>query len=87
MTKINPRDLQEVLLGQVFTTVSSAAKKAVLLETFPKLDAGKIGDSRSTSFEQLVMQAVRYSTPHPLLFPSAYPSYPRSLPHTHTVTE
>jgi hypothetical protein len=54
---------------QVFTTCGSAAKKAVLLERFPQLDADNIGDSRSTSFEQLVMQAVSCPAsdcPHPL---------------------
>jgi hypothetical protein len=52
--------IERDVMVQVFTTCGSAAKKAVLLERFPQLDTNKIGDSRSTSFEQLVMQAVSY---------------------------
>lgn len=76
---------------QVFTTCGSAAKRAVLLETFPQLDAAKIGDSRSTSFEQLVMQAVRHTRPPFLLtllpFSSCLPipCWPHSLLLTHTL--
>lgn len=40
---------------EVFTTVSSKEKKEFLLKTFPKLKEANIGNSRDTSFEQLVM--------------------------------
>eukprot|EP00884_Botryococcus_braunii_P006515 jgi/Botrbrau1/15865/Bobra.40_1s0049.1 len=43
---------------KVFTTCGSEEEKAALLELFPQLDACRIGDSHSTSFEQLVMKAV-----------------------------
>ncbi|XP_070068712.1 fatty acid synthase isoform X2 [Drosophila takahashii] len=39
----------------VFTTVGSKEKREFLLKRFPKLQARNIGNSRDTSFEQLVM--------------------------------
>ncbi|KAI8043079.1 hypothetical protein M5D96_004405 [Drosophila gunungcola] len=39
----------------VFTTVGSKEKREFLLKRFPKLQARHIGNSRDTSFEQLVM--------------------------------
>ena len=42
---------------QVFTTCGSEAKRDFLLETFPSLKWGNIGDSRSTSFEGLISNA------------------------------
>ncbi|KAH1002410.1 hypothetical protein HUJ04_008498 [Dendroctonus ponderosae] len=40
---------------QVFTTVSSQAKRDFLKKTFPQLTDDNIGNSRNTSFEQLVL--------------------------------
>eukprot|EP00884_Botryococcus_braunii_P007683 jgi/Botrbrau1/16916/Bobra.0306s0002.1 len=40
---------------EVYTTCSNNAKKSFLLKTFPELKAENIGDSRSCSFEQTVM--------------------------------
>ncbi|KAK4877606.1 hypothetical protein RN001_010112 [Aquatica leii] len=40
----------------VFTTVGSQAKRDFLKKTFPKLDDNHIGNSRDTSFEQLIMK-------------------------------
>ncbi|XP_060535886.1 fatty acid synthase [Cylas formicarius] len=40
---------------KVFTTVSSQAKKDFLKKTFPQLTDDNIGNSRDTSFEQLVL--------------------------------
>jgi fatty acid synthase len=37
-------------------TVGSEDKKEYLLKTFPQLHPEDIGDSRSTSFERMVMQ-------------------------------
>ncbi|KAH8377960.1 hypothetical protein KR093_008108 [Drosophila rubida] len=39
----------------VFTTVGSKEKRDFLLKRFPKLQARNIGNSRDTSFEQLIM--------------------------------
>ncbi|KAH8412789.1 hypothetical protein KR009_005739 [Drosophila setifemur] len=39
----------------VFTTVGSKEKREFLLKRFPKLQARHIGNSRDTSFEQLIM--------------------------------
>ncbi|XP_058840211.1 fatty acid synthase-like [Topomyia yanbarensis] len=39
---------------EVFTTVSTAEKKQFLLERYPRLIAENIGNSRDTSFEQMV---------------------------------
>ncbi|XP_055593803.1 fatty acid synthase-like [Uranotaenia lowii] len=39
---------------EVFTTVSTEEKKEYLLENFPSLDSENIGNSRDTSFEQMV---------------------------------
>ena len=41
---------------QVFVTCGSLEKRRLLLSTFPGLRADHIGDSRSTSFEELVMR-------------------------------
>ena len=46
-------------MEQVFVTVGSKAKRSFLLETFPQLKEDHIGDSRSTSFEGLVMNVTR----------------------------
>ncbi|EDW02934.1 fatty acid synthase [Drosophila grimshawi] len=40
----------------VFTTVGSKEKREFLLKRFPKLQARNIGNSRDTSFEQLIMR-------------------------------
>ncbi|KAL1517282.1 hypothetical protein ABEB36_001067 [Hypothenemus hampei] len=40
---------------EVFTTVSSQAKRDFLKKTFPQLDDNHIGNSRDTSFEQLIL--------------------------------
>ncbi|XP_053693616.1 fatty acid synthase [Sabethes cyaneus] len=40
---------------EVYTTVGSQAKRDFLLQTFPKLKADNIGNSRDTSFEKMVM--------------------------------
>lgn len=40
---------------KVFTTVSSQAKRDFLKKTFPQLTDDNIGNSRDTSFEQLVL--------------------------------
>lgn len=45
---------------QVFTTCGSDRKKKYLLDTFPQLREDHIGNSRSTSFEELVMHMVGY---------------------------
>ncbi|KAF6202923.1 hypothetical protein GE061_003330 [Apolygus lucorum] len=41
---------------EVFTTVGSPAKKEFLLKKFPKLKPENIGNSRDTSFEQMIME-------------------------------
>ncbi|KAM3957748.1 fatty acid synthase-like [Aphomia sociella] len=43
----------------VFTTVGTADKRAFLRERFPALDDANIGNSRDTSFEQLVLRRTR----------------------------
>ena len=48
---------------QVFTTCGSDRKKKYLLDTFPQLREDHIGNSRSTSFEELVMHMVRCALP------------------------
>ncbi|CAG9772141.1 unnamed protein product [Ceutorhynchus assimilis] len=40
---------------EVYTTVSSQAKKEVLIKSFPQLNVNNIGYSRDTNFEQLVL--------------------------------
>lgn len=40
---------------KVFTTVSTEEKKRFLLDLFPKLKIENIGNSRNTSFEQMIM--------------------------------
>lgn len=44
---------------QVFVTVGTAAKRKFLLAAFPKLQEDHIGDSRSSSFEGMVMNLTR----------------------------
>ncbi|CAB0001270.1 unnamed protein product [Nesidiocoris tenuis] len=41
---------------EVFTTVGSPAKKEFLLKNFPGLKAENIGNSRDTTFEQMIME-------------------------------
>ena len=41
---------------EVFTTVSTEEKKSYLLELFPKLRPENIGNSRDTSFEDMIMK-------------------------------
>ncbi|KAG7203849.1 hypothetical protein KM043_017903 [Ampulex compressa] len=41
---------------EVFTTVGTPEKRRFIKETFPSIDDKHIGDSRSTSFEQMVRQ-------------------------------
>ncbi|XP_030383066.1 fatty acid synthase [Scaptodrosophila lebanonensis] len=43
----------------VFTTVGSQEKREFLLKRFPKLQARNIGNSRDTSFEQLIMRETK----------------------------
>lgn len=48
-----------VALGEgceVFTTVGTAEKRKYIRETFPSIDDDHIGNSRDTSFEQMVMK-------------------------------
>ncbi|OAD57941.1 Fatty acid synthase [Eufriesea mexicana] len=48
-----------VALGEgceVFTTVGTAEKRKYIKETFPSIDDDHIGNSRDTSFEQMVMK-------------------------------
>ena len=52
---------------QVFVTVGSETKRAFLLETFPQLQADHIGDSRSDSFESLIMNVTKGKGVHLLL--------------------
>ena len=59
----------EALLLQVFTTCGSDRKKKYLLDTFPQLREDHISNSRSTSFEELVMHMVR------CIFVSRYDSH------------
>ena len=44
---------------QVFTTCGARKKRDYLQQTFPFLDDAHIGDSRSTSFEDLIKEQVR----------------------------
>lgn len=41
---------------EVFTTVGTAEKRKFIRETFPSIDDDHIGNSRDTSFEQMVMR-------------------------------
>ncbi|XP_053213860.1 fatty acid synthase-like [Panonychus citri] len=41
---------------EVFTTVGTQAKREFIKKMFPRLDDSHIGDSRSTSFEELIMK-------------------------------
>ncbi|KAG7203861.1 hypothetical protein KM043_017915 [Ampulex compressa] len=41
---------------EVFTTVGTPEKRRFIRETFPSIDDEHIGDSRSTSFEQMVLE-------------------------------
>ena len=43
----------------VYTTVSSTEKREFLKKTFPQLKDAQIGNSRDTSFEQLIMRATK----------------------------
>lgn len=52
---------------QVFTTCGSQAKKDFLLSKFGGLKAENIGDSRSCSFENLIMQATQNQGVHLIL--------------------
>lgn len=40
---------------RVFTTVGTPEKRAFLIDRFPKLNERNIGNSRDTSFEQMIM--------------------------------
>jgi fatty acid synthase len=44
---------------EVFTTVGSDEKRQFLLETFPKLKPENIGNSRNTSFEDMIMKQTK----------------------------
>jgi fatty acid synthase, animal type len=44
---------------EVFSTVGSEEKKKFLLETFPQLKSENIGNSRDTSFEEMVLVATK----------------------------
>ena len=48
-------------------TVGTEAKRTFLLETFPKLQADHIGDSRSVSFEGMVRNTTRGAGVHLVL--------------------
>jgi hypothetical protein len=52
---------------QVFATCGSADKKAFLMERFPALKEDHIGDSRSTSFEAVVLRATKGAGVHMVL--------------------
>ena len=52
---------------QVFATCGSAEKKAFLMERFPALKEDHIGDSRSTSFEAVVLRATKGAGVHMVL--------------------
>ena len=56
-----------LLFTQVFVTVGSAAKRDFLLETFVRLQADHIGNSRSTSFEGLVRNLTKGKGVHLVL--------------------
>lgn len=43
----------------MFTTCGSAGKREFLLRTFPALPSENVGDSRSCSFESMVMKATQ----------------------------
>lgn len=43
----------------VYTTVGTEEKRRFLLKTFPTLPAEHVGNSRDTSFEQMVLHATR----------------------------
>ena len=44
---------------EVFTTVGTPEKRKYIRETFPSIDDDHIGNSRDTSFEQMVMKQTR----------------------------
>ena len=46
-------------MGQVYTTCGSDSKREFLIRTFPALRPENIGDSRSCSFEALVMRGTQ----------------------------
>ncbi|KAK9916399.1 hypothetical protein WJX75_002178 [Coccomyxa subellipsoidea] len=52
---------------EVFATCGSAEKKAFLMERFPALKEDHIGDSRSTSFEAVVLRATKGAGVHMVL--------------------
>ncbi|EIE19942.1 hypothetical protein COCSUDRAFT_58179 [Coccomyxa subellipsoidea C-169] len=52
---------------EVFVTCGSAEKKAFMMERFPALKEDHIGDSRSTSFEALVLRATKGAGVHMVL--------------------
>ncbi|EIE19938.1 hypothetical protein COCSUDRAFT_44339 [Coccomyxa subellipsoidea C-169] len=52
---------------EVFVTCGSAEKKAFLMERFPALKEDHIGDSRSTSFEAVVLRATKGAGVHMVL--------------------
>ena len=51
----------------MFTTCGSTEKRAFLLERFPALRDHHIGDSRSCSFEQMVLRGTRGAGVHLVL--------------------
>lgn len=57
----------QIVVCQVFTTCGSAEKRQFLLNTFPGLKAENIGDSRSCSFEGVVMRATHGRGVHLIL--------------------
>ena len=52
---------------QVFTTCGAQKKRDYLQQTFPFLDDAHIGDSRSTSFEDLIKEQVSTCPCHDVL--------------------
>ena len=51
----------------MFTTCGSVVKKHFLLDTFPELREENVGDSRSASFETLIMRATQGRGVHLIL--------------------
>ncbi|KAL0099524.1 hypothetical protein PUN28_019747 [Cardiocondyla obscurior] len=44
---------------EVFTTVGNVEKRQFIINTFPSIPEDNIGNSRDTSFQQMIMQRIR----------------------------
>ena len=71
---------------QVFTTCGSESKKEFLLNRFKGLKAENIGDSRSCSFEHLIMKATGGQGVHLVLNSLADDKLQVALPHQTHIT-